>query len=112
MNTPLPVCPLYFEKFIRKVISVPKNKRISLFGEHHVVDYFRRIEFQQRGSAHTHILFKELTDNMDESVKLVDSLLSLKNEVLDNPRTHYHAHTSACYKRGETRYMDSTHCSG
>merc|ERR1712002_1263663 len=45
--------------FRHHINSMKKN---NSFGKYHIEDYFYRVEFQQRGSAHIHCLFWLQTD--------------------------------------------------
>jgi hypothetical protein len=54
-------------------MRVLQHRKISPFGEHHTVDYFKRIEFQHRGSPHAHLLIwmekdplKEISEDMTQ----------------------------------------------
>ncbi|KAK8772606.1 hypothetical protein V5799_024149, partial [Amblyomma americanum] len=100
------VCAIYFEHMVRVTMQILCNKRISPFRPNHVVEYFKRIEFQHRGSAHAHILLwlanapNEQVENggMPETVALPERILSLNNEALVRPRCQRHEHTHTCYK--------------
>jgi len=48
-------CCLYFDKLADTIMNLLKSKRCSPFGRYRVVDFFRRTEFQQRGSPHAHM---------------------------------------------------------
>lgn len=50
------VCAIYFDRLVRVILNILRNTRVSPFRPYIVVDYFKRIEFQHRGSAHEHIL--------------------------------------------------------
>merc|ERR1712121_164651 len=96
------------------------------FGQYHREDYFYRVEFQQRGSAHIHCVFwiqtKEglippkvfLEESPDEDVRenqklrfveYFDSIVSasLSHEGVDNEAIEYqkHRHTFSCYKHNK-----------
>ncbi|XP_075553763.1 uncharacterized protein LOC142586404 [Dermacentor variabilis] len=100
------VCAIYFEHMVRVIMQILCNKLISPFRPNHVVEYFKRIEFQHRGSAHAHILLwlanapNEQVENggMPETVALPERILSLNNEALARPRCQRHEHTHTCYK--------------
>ncbi|XP_065305470.1 uncharacterized protein [Dermacentor albipictus] len=100
------VCAVYFEHMVRVIMQILCNKRISPFKPNHVLEYFKRIEFQHRGSAHAHILLwmadapNEVVENggMPETVALAERLLSVNNEALKRPRSQRHEHTHTCYK--------------
>ena len=98
-------------------------KKTNSFGKFHIEDYFYRVEFQQRGSAHIHCLFWLQTDEgwlppkvfLEESpdeevreyrkskfVEYFESIVSasLSHEGVDNDAIEYqkHRHTFSCYK--------------
>ena len=98
-------------------------KKTNSFGKFHIEDYFYRVEFQQRGSAHIHCLFWLETDEgwlppklfLEESpdeeleedrkskfVEYFESIVSasLSHEGVDNDAIEYqkHRHTFSCYK--------------
>merc|ERR1711867_211752 len=98
-------------------------KKSNSFGKFHIEDYFYRVEFQQRGSAHIHCLFWLQTDEgwlppkvfLEESpheeveeyrkskfVEYFESIVSasLSHEGVDNDAIEYqkHRHTFSCYK--------------
>ncbi|KAL3185416.1 hypothetical protein MRX96_005440 [Rhipicephalus microplus] len=86
------------------------DKRCSPFKPYVVVDFFKRVEFQQRGSAHIHTILwldnapqEEVSGNMPRTLEMVESLLTLDTDLLKRPRTQLHAHTHTCYKRGRTK---------
>ena len=49
-------CCVYFDKMVDTLINILMSKRFSPFRRYTVVDFFKRIEFQQMGSPHAHIL--------------------------------------------------------
>ena len=49
------VCVLYFNKLVDVIINILSSKG-GPFGKYKVLDFFKRIEFQHRGSPHAHIL--------------------------------------------------------
>ena len=74
-----------------------------------VVDFFYRVEFQQRGSPHIHGLFwiknaPEYGKDTDEDIaKFVDSYVSCKadpNDLTDLVNLQRHKHSKTCKKRG------------
>ncbi|KAL3195671.1 hypothetical protein MRX96_001798 [Rhipicephalus microplus] len=86
------------------------DKRCSPFKPYVVVDFFKRVEFQQRGSAHIHTILwldnapqEEVSGNMPRTLEMVESLLTLDTDLLKRPRTQLHAHTHTCYRRGRTK---------
>lgn len=79
-----------------------------------VRDFFKRVEFQQRGSAHVHTVLWLENAHVDEelsgadgamphTLEMVRTLLTLDTDLLRRPRTQCHAHTHTCYKRGRTQ---------
>ncbi|XP_055632950.1 uncharacterized protein LOC129773377 [Toxorhynchites rutilus septentrionalis] len=104
-------CCAYFNKLVNVVMMLLSSTRYSPFGEYFVVDYFKRIEFQHRGSPHAHILLwlandprEQMSENMPGTVKLIDFLCSVSSENL--PETYsnqVHKHTFTCFKRNDKR---------
>lgn len=101
-------CCLYFNKLVDTIMFLLKSKSYSPFGDYHVVDYFKRIEFQQRGSPHAHILLwlkndpKEPVDeNMPATIQLIDSLISVDQNYIEQEKSQIHKHTFTCYKRAK-----------
>ncbi|XP_071486145.1 uncharacterized protein [Diadema antillarum] len=101
-----------FHAFLNKVIlceAQPIGK---------IIDYFYRIEFQQRGSPHTHCLFwvenaPNLGIDKDETViDFVDKYISCNipcededeelNEIVKNVQLHSKKHSKSCKKKGTT----------
>lgn len=101
-------CCLYFDKLVDTIMYILKSKVYSPFGRYHVIDYFKRIEFQQRGSPHAHILLwlsadpKETVDeNMPVTISLIDSLISVDSDGIEQEKFQRHKHTFTCYKRAK-----------
>lgn len=104
-------CCVYFHKLVNVVMQLLSSKTYSPFGKFHVVDYFKRIEFQHRGSPHAHILLwlandprEAVSENMPGTVELIDLLCSVSAE--DLPETYgnqVHKHTFTCFKRNDKR---------
>lgn len=101
-------CARYFEHRVHVLIhQVLLKSPNSPLGE--IVDYFYRVEFQQRGSPHIHMLAwvksaPSLDNNsMEEIVTFVDKHVTCKNDQtmpdLVNYQTHRHART--CQKKGK-----------
>lgn len=82
-------------------------KRASPFREHRVVDYFLRIEFQNRGSPHAHILLwlenapqDILGQDKDAAIQLIDKLISVSSaSAPNNIHLQKHKHTFTCFKK-------------
>ncbi|XP_029708282.2 uncharacterized protein LOC109400233 [Aedes albopictus] len=102
-------CCVYFNKLVDVIMQLLQSSRYSPFGEYRVVEFFKRIEFQHRGSPHAHILLwlnndpnEAVSENMPATAHLIDSLCSVK--AVDLPESYgnqVHKHTFTCFKRGE-----------
>ncbi|XP_030832915.1 uncharacterized protein LOC584759 isoform X5 [Strongylocentrotus purpuratus] len=84
----------------------------------HVIDYFYRVEFQQRGSPHTHCLFwvKDAPEHGyssdEEVVSFIDKYISCKipseqedpelHEIITHVQQHSKKHSKSCKKKGKT----------
>ncbi|KAG0428088.1 hypothetical protein HPB47_024886 [Ixodes persulcatus] len=103
------VCAIYFDRLVRVILNVLRNTCVSPFRPYKGGDYFRRIEFQLRGSTHAHILWlhnapnKELSMLMPQTLEMANVLLSIDNGCLKRERTQVHQHTHTCYKHNTTR---------
>ncbi|XP_072565310.1 uncharacterized protein [Paramormyrops kingsleyae] len=81
-----------------------------------IVDYFYRIEFQQRGSPHTHCLFwvedapKVGKDDEDEVSAFIDHYVTCEmpegndemHEIVCSVQQHSKRHSKTCKKKGKT----------
>ncbi|XP_067660106.1 uncharacterized protein, partial [Haliotis asinina] len=99
-----------FHAFLRDVIMSPA----APIGK--VIDFFFRVEFQQRGSPHTHCLFwienaPKIDSDSDEAVvNFVDKYVSCEmpenenelSSIVDSVQTHSKRHTKTCRKGGKT----------
>ena len=102
-------CCIYFNKLVDVIMNILSSTRFSPFGKYHVIDYFKRIEFQHRGSPHAHILLwlnndpkEAITESMPATEQLIASLCSVR--AMDLPDTYsyqVHKHTFTCFKRNE-----------
>ena len=101
-------CARNFEHMVQLFIKDVLKSNLMPIGE--IVDFFYRVEFQQRGSPHIHALFwvkdapqYEKSSN-DTIVQFVDKYITCKNNQSDemkelvNLQTHRHAKT--CKKGG------------
>ncbi|KAH7959236.1 hypothetical protein HPB49_009587 [Dermacentor silvarum] len=101
-----------FDKLVRVIISVPRHSKISAFGALNVIDDFKCIKFQKKGSLHAHLMLwlkdapdKELSDNMPNYVALINSLVSLGVGSLERPRRQVHQPRLTYYKdKTKTKY--------
>ncbi|XP_037558151.1 uncharacterized protein LOC119435325 [Dermacentor silvarum] len=110
VNSDPVVCAIYFNKLVSVILNVLCSRTHSPFKPYRVVDYFKRIEFQHRGSPHAHILLwldnapcETVSSDMPETIRLATHLVSLDTSVLPRLRTQVHQHTHTCYKRGNSR---------
>lgn len=55
INEDAVTCAIYFNKSVNVLLSILQSKKFSPFGKYRVNNYFKRIEFQHRGSPHAHI---------------------------------------------------------
>ncbi len=100
-----------FHCFLKDVIMSPAQP----IGK--VIDYFYRIEFQQRGSPHTHCLFwvenapQVDRDDDDEVVAFVDRYVTCEippedeteiHEIVSSVQQHSKRHAKTCRKKGTT----------
>jgi hypothetical protein len=99
-------CCLYFDKLVDTIMFLLKSKSYSPFGRYRVLDYFKRIEFQQRGSPHAHLLLwlandpsEPVDENMPGTLQLIDSLISVDETRIEREKLQTHIHTFTCYKR-------------
>ncbi|XP_072554803.1 uncharacterized protein [Paramormyrops kingsleyae] len=81
-----------------------------------IVDYFYRVEFQQRGSPHTHCLFwvedapKVGKDDEDEVSAFIDQYVTCEmpegddemHEIVCSVQQHSKRHSKTCKKKGKT----------
>jgi hypothetical protein len=62
-------CVIYFNKLVDAIMRVLQHRKISPFGEHRIVDYFKRIQFQHRGSPHARLLIWLENDQLEKCLK-------------------------------------------
>ncbi|XP_077531652.1 uncharacterized protein LOC144144146 [Haemaphysalis longicornis] len=106
-NDPV-TCAIYTHRIFDVIMNILKDKRCSLLKPYVVVDYFKRVEFQQRGSAHVHTILsldnapadKELCGDMPRTLEMLNVLLMLDTSLLKCPQTQTHEHTLTCRKYG------------
>ncbi|EDS38200.1 conserved hypothetical protein [Culex quinquefasciatus] len=106
-------CVAYIDKLVDVIMRILKSKRFSPFGKYYVVDYFKRIEFQQRGSAHAHIMLwcandprEDVSEDMPATIEMINTLCSIDAFRWLGPllcKKQEHAHTRTCYKHNDKR---------
>ncbi|GFW22575.1 ATP-dependent DNA helicase [Trichonephila clavipes] len=107
INEDAVTCAIYFNKLVNVLMSILQSKKLSPFGKYYVVEYFKRIEFQHRGSPHAHILLwlnnapiDAMGNDKIDAITLIDNLISVSSEEASgNIKLQTHKHTFTCYKR-------------
>ncbi|GFX16168.1 helitron_like_N domain-containing protein [Trichonephila clavipes] len=87
-------------------MKILQSKKYNPFKKYRIVHYFKRIEFQHRGSPHAHILAwldnapeAALEKDYNKAIDLIDSLISVSAaEASGNIKLQTHKHTFTCYK--------------
>ena len=101
-------CSRYFDHRVNEFLSTVLKSNCEPIGK--VKDYFYRVEFQQRGSPHIHMLVwvenapTLETNSEDEIVQFVDQYLTCsaeKNETLELVKLQTHKHSRTCRKKGK-----------
>lgn len=84
VNEDAVACAVYFNKLVNTIITRLQFKTFSPFGKHRVLNYFKRIEFQHKGSPHAHILLwlnNATTDPLgadyNAAITFINSLISV-----------------------------------
>jgi hypothetical protein len=97
-----PVTVIYFNELVDVIMKVLQHRKISPFGEHRIEDYFKRMQFQHRGSPHAHLLIwlqndplEEISEDMTHTVALIDKLCSVSSGNVQNYGNQIHKHTFA-----------------
>ncbi|XP_077534692.1 uncharacterized protein LOC144146629 [Haemaphysalis longicornis] len=109
-NDPV-TCAIYTNRIFDVILNILRDRNSSPFRPYVMRDYFRRVEFQQRGSAHVHVILwledapedEDLSGTMPKTLEMVDALLTLDATLIRRPRTQTHQHTHKFYKRGRTK---------
>lgn len=114
INEDAVTCAIYFNKLVNCLLKILQSKKKSPFGKYRVVNYFKRIEFQHRGSPHAHILLwldnapKELLNNNADVIQMIDELVSVsESESSGNIKLQTHKHTFTCYKKMDPNKKDN-----
>lgn len=108
-------CARYFDNRIQCFLNSVLKSESQPIGE--IVDNFGRIEFQQRGSPHIHLLvwIKDAPvygqSDISEVLSFIDRYVTCKKDPtmpnLVNYQTHRHART--CRKKGKVQFPYSAH---
>ncbi|CAF4915856.1 unnamed protein product [Pieris macdunnoughi] len=106
INEDAVTCAIYFNKLVEIILKILQSKRHSPFKKYRILHYFKRIEFQHRGSPHAHILAwldnapeDALNRDYNEAIDLIDFLISVSAaEASGDIRLQTHKNTSTCYK--------------
>ncbi|XP_077277313.1 uncharacterized protein LOC143905647 [Temnothorax americanus] len=105
-------CCIYFNKIVNVIMRIISSQKLyNPFGKYRVVDFFKRIEFQNRGSPHAHILVwldndpKEvISENMPKTIQLITDLCSVSaTDLQETYANQVHKHTFTCYKKNDNK---------
>jgi hypothetical protein len=84
-------CVIYLNVLVDVIMRVLQHRKRSPFGEHRIVYYFMRKDFQHRGSSHAHLLIwlgndplEEISEDMINTVALIDNLCSVSTGNVQN----------------------------
>lgn len=114
-NDPV-TCSRYFDMRLRALFDILKKDYV--FEKHYIVDFYKRSEFQDRGSPHIHCLLwirdaPKYIKSDPESIKLctefIDKFISCKSYNLDlndellNLQKHKHSFTCRKYSKSEKK---------
>ena len=99
-------CSRYFDFRVQQFIKIVLKSEHNPIGK--ITDYFYRVEFQQRGSPHIHILiwiegapvFKQ--DSNEDIVQFIDKYVScsLSDSPSELVNLQVHKHSKTCRKKG------------
>lgn len=106
INDDAVTCAIYFNKLVYVLIKILESKKSSLFESHYVLHYFKRIEFEHRGSPHAHITLwlakapkNPFGDDIQEATSLINKLISGSTAKASKKiKLQTHKHTFNCYK--------------
>jgi hypothetical protein len=94
-------CARYFDFKVQAFIKYVLKSDEQPIGE--IADFFYRVEFQQRGSPHIHMLICVGSSTLEDVIAFIDKYISCSADnsipTLINYQTHRHAKT--CRKRGK-----------
>jgi hypothetical protein len=98
-------CTIYFNKLVDINTRVLQHRKVSPFGEHDIVDHFKRTEFRHRGSPHGNLLIwlennplEEISEDKTNTVPLIDKLFGEQRQ-RSNLWQPDPKHTFTCYKK-------------
>lgn len=115
IHSDAPTCSRYFDRRFRHLKSTWKPPH-GPFGNFAMKDYYYRIEFQNRGSPHVHMMawlkdapiYDPEKNNESDVCQFVDKIISCKKvgntedsvlaSLVESRQTHRHSHT--CWKKG------------
>lgn len=111
INNDAVTCAIYFNELVNIIMAILQSKKTSPFGEYRVLHYFKRIEFQNRGSPHAHILLwldnapsDPLGVDFNTTISIIDFLVSvLTAESSSQIKLQTHKHTFTCFKKDPTK---------
>ncbi|XP_026475405.1 uncharacterized protein LOC113380264 [Ctenocephalides felis] len=104
-------CARYFDFKVNKLMWLLRQED-SIFGCHKVVDSYERVEFQQRGSPHEHILlwlqdapkYQADSNQNNNFIEFIDKFLTCKYDPEDPyVKLQMHRHGHMCYKGQRTK---------
>ena len=115
INEDAVTCAIYFNKLVNVLMGILGSKNNSPFGQYHVMEYFKRIEFQHRGSPHAHILLwlhnapnDPLHTGLQEAIIMIEQLVSVSSsEASGGIKLQTHKHTFTCFKNNRN---NKKHC--
>ena len=101
-------CSRYFDHRVQEFLNTVLKNEIEPIGK--VLDFFYRVEFQQRGSPHIHMLIwienaPKLAKNTEEEIiQFVDNYLTCSTddeEIGELVELQSHKHSKSCRKKGK-----------
>lgn len=85
-----------------------QSSRYNPFESYRIIDYFKRVEFQQKDSFHVLILLwlendpkETVSKEMPDTIHLIDLLCCINPERIERKQYQTHKHTITCYKRAK-----------
>lgn len=113
VNDDAVTCCLFFNKLVDVIMTILSSTRFSPLGRYYVVDYFKRIEFQHRGSPHAHIMLwlandpqETVSEHMPATMDLIRSVCSV-SAVDDSGRDQLRKRSSEMRQTLETNAFDT-----